>query len=107
MASSRARLEGYFDTPDLVAAFGYAPTKHGPSRFLVARLTLLVHAGVQAIVAYALGVYREAEDAQLHRFWHRLPDGCICLLDGHFASFYNLARLAQRGVPPWVFWTRK
>jgi len=86
------------DTPDLVAAFGYAPTKHGPSRFPVARLTLLVHAGVQAVAAYALGDYREAEDAQFHRLWDRLPDGCICLLDRHFASFYNLAKLAQRGI---------
>jgi len=49
-----------------------------------------------------LGVYREAEDAQFHCLWRRLPDGCICLLDRHFASFRNLAKLAQRGVPPWV-----
>ncbi|KPK49846.1 MAG: hypothetical protein AMK72_03590, partial [Planctomycetes bacterium SM23_25] len=32
------------------------------------------------------------------RLWDRLPDGCICLLDRHFASFYNLAKLAQRGI---------
>jgi hypothetical protein len=37
------------DEPELVEAFGYANTKHGLSRFPIARVTFLVRAGVRAV----------------------------------------------------------
>ena len=37
------------DEPELVKAFGYANTRHGPSRFPVARFALILLAGVEAI----------------------------------------------------------
>jgi hypothetical protein len=46
------------DEPELVKTFGYANTKHGLSRFPVARLTFLVRAGVQAVCDYRIGHYR-------------------------------------------------
>jgi hypothetical protein len=86
------------DTPELVDAFGYARTKHGLSRFPVARITLLTRAGVQAVFDYRLGPYRTSEAAQLHAMWRRLWPRSICMGDEYFGSFYNLAKLRQRDV---------
>ena len=86
------------DEPGLVKAFGYANTKHGPSRFPVARFAIILLAGVEAVCAYRLDSYRTAEDTQFHRMWDALPPGCICLADRHFCSFYNLAKLIRRRV---------
>jgi hypothetical protein len=78
------------DTPALVQAYGYAGTRHGHSRFPVARVTFITRAGVEAAVTYRLGPYREAEDTQFHAIWDALPSGAICLVDKHLTSFYNL-----------------
>lgn len=86
------------DEPELVEAFGYADTKHGPSRFPVLRITFVTHAGSQAACAYRLGPYRTGEDAQLHAIWHKIPSGAIFLCDRKFSSFYNLSKLGQRDI---------
>jgi len=86
------------DEPDLVDAFGYAPTKHGPSRFPVGRITFIVLAGAEALWDYRLDDYRCSEQYQFHDMWHRLPSGCICLYDSKFSSFYDLAKLQQRHI---------
>ena len=86
------------DEPELVEAFGYADTKHGPSRFPVARITLITHAGAEVVCDYRVGPYRTSEDAQFHALWHGLPRGSICILDRGFCSFYNLAKLRQRRI---------
>lgn len=86
------------DTPSLVRAFGYADTRHGPSRFPVARLTAIVLSGVEAVVDYRLDHYRSCEDDHFHQMWHRLPSGCICLCDRRFCSFYNLAKVSARSI---------
>jgi hypothetical protein len=86
------------DEPSLVKAFGYAPTRHGPSRFPVARITFLELAGLEVIWDYRLDEYTCDEDRQFHGLWDRLPSGCICLLDRKFCSFYNLAKLRQRRI---------
>jgi len=86
------------DTPELVDAFGYANTRHGLSRFPVARFAVIVLAGLEAVTAWRLDPYRTSEDDQFHRMWGALPNGSICLFDRRFCSFYNLAKLAQRGI---------
>jgi hypothetical protein len=86
------------DTPSLVRAFGRAGNRHGRSRFPVARITFLTRWGAEAVAAYRLGPYRQAEDTQFHALWDEIPSGAICLFDKHFTSFYNLAKLPQRGV---------
>ena len=86
------------DEPELVKAFGYANTRHGPSRFPVARFALILLAGVEAVCVYRLDPYRLSEDAQFHRMWDALPNGCISLFDRHFCLFYNLAKLRQRQI---------
>ncbi len=86
------------DTADLVEAFGYAETKHGPSRFPVARITVLARAGVEAIVAYRLDAYRTSEQAQLYDMWDRIPRNAILITDRKFGSFYVLAKLRRRRI---------
>jgi len=86
------------DEPELVKTFGYANTKHGLSRFPVARLTFLVRAGVQTVCNYKIGHYRTGEDAQFNQMWSKIPNGAICLFDKKFCSFYNLAKLRQRRI---------
>lgn len=86
------------DTPSLVRTFGRAGNRHGRSRFPVARITFLTRWGVEGVTAYRLGPYRQAEDTQFHALWDAIPSGAICLFDKHFTSFYNLAKLPQRGV---------
>jgi len=86
------------DEPELVETFGYANTKHGLSRFPVARLTFLVRVGVQAVCDYKIGHYRTSEDAQFNQMWPAIPKGAICLFDKKCCSFYNLAKLRQRRI---------
>ena len=86
------------DEPELVEVFGYANTKHGFSRFPVARVTFIELAGLEIIWDYRLDHYRCDEDRQFHQMWNVLPDGCICLFDRWFSSFYNIAKLRQRRI---------
>lgn len=86
------------DEPELVETFGYANTKHGLSRFPVARVTFLIRAGVQAVCDYRMGPYRTGEDAQFNQMWATIPNGAICLFDRKFCSFYNLVKLRQRRI---------
>lgn len=86
------------DTAPLVRAFGRAKTRHGLSRFPVARLTVLTRHGLQSVVDYRLGPYRDCEDAHFQAMWDRMPSGSICLHDRRFGSFYNIAKLTARGI---------
>lgn len=86
------------DEPSLVEEFGYASTRHGFSRFPVARTTFIELAGLNVIWNYRLDDYRCSEENQLHDMWHTLPTGCICLCDRKFCSFYNLAKMRRRRI---------
>jgi hypothetical protein len=86
------------DTPDLAEYFGYSSSRHGLSRFPVGRITVVVRAGSSCVWDYRFANYRTSEDAQLHQMWDGLPSGSICIFDRQFSSFYNLAKLLQRGI---------
>lgn len=86
------------DTPELAEYFGYSGSRHGLSRFPVGRITFVVRAGCSGVWDYRFASYRTSEDAQLHQMWDRLPSGSICIFDRQFSSFYNLAKLLQRGI---------
>ena len=86
------------DEPSLVKAFGYTHTRHGRSRFPVARITFIELVGLELIWNYRLDQYTCGEDSQLRDMWHALPIGCICLMDRKFCSFYNLAKLRRRRI---------
>ena len=86
------------DEPSLAKTFGYTKTRHGRSRFPVARITFIELAGLEVIWNHRLEEYTCDEDWQLHDMWHTLPTGCICLMDRKFCTFYNLAMLRQRRI---------
>ena len=86
------------DTPDLVAHFGYANTKHGLSRFPVTRVGVWVTAGGETICDLRIDPYRTSEIAQFRASWDCLPRGTICVCDVKFSNFYDLAKLPQRDV---------
>ncbi len=86
------------DTPDLVESFGYANTKHGFSRFPVARITFIVRAGVESVFDYRIGSYRTSEDAQLSLMLDSIPRRSIFICDKKFSSFYFLAKFRQRRI---------
>jgi hypothetical protein len=86
------------DTPALAEHFGYSGSRHGPSRFPLGRITFVVLAGSNCVWDYRFANYRTSEDAQLHQMWDRLPGNAICVFDRQFSSFYNLAKLLQRGI---------
>jgi len=86
------------DTPELVEHFGYSGCKHGLSRFPLGRITFIVLTGANCVWDYRFADYRTSEDTQLHQMWDRLPSDSICIFDRNFSSFYNLAKLLQRGI---------
>lgn len=86
------------DTPELGRHFGYSASRKGPSRFPIARLTLVALAGLDCICDYRLNDYRTSEDAQFHQMWGQITSGSICIFDRLLSSFYNLAKLQQRGI---------
>jgi len=86
------------DEPELVEAFGYTSSKHGPSRFPVGRITFIGLAGLEIIWDYRLDDYRTSEDEQFERMWPALPHGCILLADKKFSSFRTLAKLRDRRI---------
>ncbi len=86
------------DTPELVEHFGYSCCRHGLSRFPLGRITFIVLAGANGVWDYRFADFRTSEDAQLHQMWDQLPRGSICIFDRQFSSFYNLAKLLQRGI---------
>jgi hypothetical protein len=86
------------DTPELAAHFGYSGTAYGPSYFPVAKLTLVIRAGLQGVWDYRIDDHQTSEHAQLHQMWDRLPSGSVCIFDNQLSTFYNLAKLQQRGI---------
>jgi len=86
------------DTPELVAHFGYANTKHGYSRFPDARVAVLIAAGTEVICHLQTDPYTTDERVQFRRCWDALPHGSICVCDVKFSNFYDLAKLRQRRV---------
>jgi hypothetical protein len=86
------------DLPPLVERFGYHKTRHGKSRFPVAKFAIVLRAGVQSVWDWRLDDCRTSEDRQFHLMWNLIPNGSICLFDRQLGSFYNLAKLAGRGI---------
>lgn len=86
------------DTPELYARFGYANTKHGASRFPVARVGVWVAAGAEVVVTHRVDSYATSEITQFRDSWDCLPRGAIALFDKHFSTFYDLAKLHQRHI---------
>ena len=80
------------DEPELIEAFGYANTKHGLSRFPVARITFITQAGAETVVDYRIGPYRTGEGRNFTRCGACSPRGLFAsptAISAHFTTWPN------------------
>jgi len=86
------------DQPALVEAFGYTNSKHGSSRFPVARVLALLDAGTHVIPDYRVAPYAISEVALFRDLLDGLPRGALWLGDDYFSSYVNFALSMRAGV---------
>jgi hypothetical protein len=86
------------DEGKLFAAFGRGSGKHGLYKYPLARLVTLVLANTQAIIAYALGRYDEAENTLAWQILGTLRPGDLLVGDRRYAAAHFYARYLAQGV---------
>ena len=89
------------DQPALVEAFGYTQSKHGESRFPVARVAAWLDAGTHLINDYGVAPYRVSEVALFREVLGSLQRGGVWLGDDYFSSYVNFVLSMRAGVD-WV-----
>lgn len=82
------------DTEANEKAFGRAGTGRGQAAFPQLRMVGLAECGTHAIVAAALGAYRQSEESLAEDLCHHLKPGMLCLADRGLYSF-RLWRIAS------------
>lgn len=90
--------------PDDIAlgnAFGYSQGKHGRSRFPLARVLAVLHAGTHVMTGYRVAPYRTSEVELFHDLLPSLPRGAVWVGDRYFSSYVNFALSREAGVD-WV-----
>lgn len=89
------------DTPENQAAYPQAKTQKPGVGFPIVRVLALLSLGTAAVLDFAIGPYagkETGETALFRTLWDSLSPGDIVAADSYFASFWDLAMLAQRGV---------
>ncbi|MHB9024451.1 MAG: IS4 family transposase [Armatimonadota bacterium] len=86
------------DTPSNTAAFGKAASNDGPSAFPLLRVVSLVEVGTHAILAAALGRWRDAELTLAATLVGHLHAGLLCLLDRGFVGYPFWQQVAATGA---------
>lgn len=74
------------DEPELVDAFGYCDSKHGPSKFPTARMLALLHGFTRQVTDFRLAHYRTSELALFRELLPTLPRGAVWVADRYFSS---------------------
>ena len=74
------------DNPELHAEFGTCNTKHGPGRYPLARVVVAAFMHTMTAVAYAVGRYRDSENALAREVLPKLAPGDLIVADRHFAG---------------------
>lgn len=84
------------DDKRLVAEFGRTGSKHGKSRFPVARLVVAQDARTSQFIDYALANYHTSEAALFREIMPKLPAGAIWVADKYYGSsvLYHLSSQA-------------
>ena len=83
------------------AVFGKSQNQHGSVGFPLARIVVLLCLATGAVLELAMGSYRGKRSGELSLFrslQSTLVAGDILLGDRIFGTFYDIARLANRGV---------
>ena len=83
---------------ELVRHFGLHNTKHGPTRFPLARFVSLLDLGTCAIMGHRFGPHRRPETEMAKDLVELLSPGELALLDRGLTGSPTLARIRARGA---------
>lgn len=86
------------DEPELAEFFGRANTKHGPSRFPIARNVIAFNLNTLITVAHQMGPYRSSEDALARALLPRLQAGDVIVDDRGFMGIPHYLQCFQEGL---------
>ena len=89
------------DEEDLVDTFGYSKSKHGNSRFPVARVEALLHAGTHTIADWRVAPNLTSEVELFRELLPSIPRGSIWVGDVYYSTFPDFAFSLAAGVD-WV-----
>ncbi len=74
------------DNPALHEAFGTSNGRHGPGRYPLARVVVAAFMHTMITVSYAVGRYRDSEQALMREVLPKLAPGDLIVADRHFAG---------------------
>ena len=86
------------DKPELFEAFGRARGKHGPYKYPLARVVVMVLANSLNVIGYRLGRYHDSENALAEELQPDLRSGDLLIGDRRFAGAHYYAAYLARGV---------
>ena len=92
------------DNPELHEAFGTSNGRHGAGRYPLARVVVAAFMHTMVAVAYAVGEYRDSEQALTREVLPKLRPGDLIVGDRHFAGANLYAEYLAQGLE---FITRK
>ncbi len=92
------------DNPDLHEAFGTSNGRHGTGRYPLARVVVAAFMHTMIAVSYAVGRYRDSEQALTRKVLPKLAPGDLIVADRHFAGANLYAEYLASGQE---FITRK
>ena len=84
--------------PTLFEAFGRSTGRGGTRRYPLARMVALSLANTMTVLAYALGAYRQSEQALLRTLLGQLREGDLLVGDRHYAGANLYAEYRAAGV---------
>jgi hypothetical protein len=86
------------DTPNLHGHFGTSTGRGGKRHYPLARMITLALADTMSVVAYAVGRYKQSEQALLRPLLSKLRKGDILVADRHFAGANLYCEYAAAGL---------
>jgi hypothetical protein len=92
------------DNPSLHEAFGTSNGRHGPGRYPLARVVVAAFMHTMVAISYAMGRYRDSENALAREVLPKLRAGDLIVADRHFAGANLYAEYVAGGQE---FITRK
>ena len=103
-----ANVDGYCvsmeDNAELHEAFGTSNGRHGAGRYPLARVVVVAFMHTMIAVSYAVGKYRDSEQALARKALPKLRAGDLIVADRHFAGANLYAEYQAQGLE---FITRK
>jgi IS4 transposase len=86
------------DEPELVEYFGRADSRHGPSRFPIARSVIAFNLNTLITVDYQMGPYRSSERALASQLIPRLRPGDVIVDDRGFMGIPHYHQCLEQGL---------